>query len=102
MTENPVREIAVLINTHGVRVIEFELSPNVSGAWHHHSVMFEHCYCLKGRLTIELKASNPIILDPGDKCEFAPGVKHRIRNEGNQIATYLVIQGIGEYDFVQS
>lgn len=102
MSENPVTEVATLINSNGVRVVEFALSPNSSGAWHHHSEMLEHCYCLSGRLTIEIAEAESVNLGPGNRYELPAGVKHRIRNEGNHTASFLVIQGIGAYDFIQS
>ena len=102
MNENPVTEVATLINSNGVRVVEFALSPNANGVWHHHSEMLEHCYCLNGRLTIEIAGAKPAYLSPGNRYELPAGVKHRIRNEENHIASFLVIQGIGTYDFIQS
>ncbi len=102
MSENHVTEISTLINTNGVRVVEFALSPNSSGAWHHHSEMVEHCYCLNGNLIIEIAGAEAVNLRPGKRYELPAGVKHRIRNDGNHTAIFLVVQGIGEYDFIQS
>ena len=102
MNENPVTEVATLINSNGVRVVEFTIFPHADGAWHHHSEMHEHCYCLNGCLTIEIQNAKPIRLNSGNRYEFPAGVTHRIRNEGNQLAKFLVIQGVGTYDFIQS
>lgn len=102
MSENPVTEIVTLINSNGVRVVEFALSPNSSGAWHHHSEMLEHCYCLTGHITIEIADAETVDLSPGNRYELPARVKHRLRNDENQIARFLVIQGVGAYDFIQS
>lgn len=102
MNETPVREVATLVNANGVRVAEFEMDPNSSGAWHHHSQVSEHCYCLKGRIVVEIAGNPAINLEVGDRCEFPAGVSHRLRNAENQISGYLVVQGIGAYDFVEA
>jgi len=102
MNELPVREIATLINANGVRVAEFQLSANATGAWHHHSHVSEHCYCLKGRIVVEIVGKPAVNLEAGDRCEIPAGVSHRLRNAENQISGYLVVQGVGAYDFVES
>lgn len=102
MHDNPVREIATLINVNGVRVVEFELSARSNGAWHHHSQVSEHCYCLKGRIVVEIAEYEAVALEAGKRCEIPAGVKHRLRNAENQVCGYLVVQGIGSYDFVES
>ncbi len=89
-----------LINASGVRVAEFELQPRTDGRWHFHSHVSEHCYCLKGRLVIEIDEREPATVEAGDRCEIAAGVKHRVRNNDAVVARYLVVQGVGLYDFV--
>jgi mannose-6-phosphate isomerase-like protein (cupin superfamily) len=102
MNGTPVREVATLVNANGVRVAEFEIDPISDGTWHHHSQVSEHCYCLKGRIAVEFSGKPTVILEAGERCEIPAGVSHRLRNAENQVCRYLVIQGIGSYDFVPS
>jgi len=102
MSKTPVREVATLVNANGVRVAEFEIDPNSSGAWHHHSQVSEHCYCLKGRIVVEIAERESVHLEAGERCEIPTGFRHRLRNAENQVCGYLVVQGTGAYDFVQS
>lgn len=102
MNDTPVREVATLVNANGVRVAEFEMDPDSSGAWHHHSQVSEHCYCLKGRIVVEIAGKPPVNLEAGERCELPAGVSHRLGNAQSQICRYLVVQGIGAYDFVES
>jgi len=102
MSYPSVREITTLVDANGVRVVEFELAPNSDGAWHHHSQVSEHCYCLKGRIIVEIAGGETISLDTGKRCEIPAGVRHRLRNVENQVGGYLVVQGTGAYDFVES
>ena len=102
MSQPSVREIATFVNANGVRVAQFEMLPNASGPWHRHSQVSEHCFCLKGRIVVE-SAGKPVVhLGPGERCEIPVGVSHRLRNGGDQDCGYLVVQGIGAYDFVES
>jgi mannose-6-phosphate isomerase-like protein (cupin superfamily) len=102
MNEAPVREVATLVNANGVRVAEFEIDPNSDGAWHHHSQVSEHCYCLKGRIVVEIAGRDAIHLEAGQRCEIPAAVQHRLTNMETQVGLYLVVQGTGAYDFVES
>jgi len=102
MRDTPVREVANLVNANGVRAAEFEIDPHSSGAWHHHSQVQEHCYCLKGRITVEIAGRETVELAAGERCEIPAGASHRLRNAQNRVSGYLVIQGTGPYDFVES
>ncbi len=102
MDENSVKEIATIINENGVRVIEFLLAPESRGPWHYHSHLSESCYCLKGQLSVDIKGSKTAILRPGEKCEVAAGIRHSVYNEVQIPCIFLVVQGIGQYDFVKN
>lgn len=102
MNETPVREVTTLVNANGVRVAEFEIDPNSDAAWHHHSQMSEHCYCLKGRIVVEISGRETVHLQAGERCEIPAGIRHRLINRENQVCGYLVVQGTGAYDFVES
>mgnify|MGYP001555963007 FL=1 len=101
MNDNAPRHVATLINENGVRVVEFVLSAQTDGAWHHHSELVEYCYCLKGRLAVEIEGGENVILGPGDKCEIAAGTRHRVCNADHSDCRFLMIQGVGIYDFIQ-
>jgi quercetin dioxygenase-like cupin family protein len=100
MNDAPVREVATLVNANGVRVAEFEIDPNSDGAWHHHSQLSEHCYCLRGQIAVEIAGCETVHLQAGERCEIPAGIRHRLINKGDQVCGYLVVQGTGAYDFV--
>jgi quercetin dioxygenase-like cupin family protein len=101
MNENSVKEIETLINENGVRVVEFLLAPESNSVWHHHTHVSEYCYCLVGHLSVEIEGSKTVILRPGEKCQIVVGIEHIVRNESRIPCRFLVVQGIGEYDFVE-
>ncbi len=41
-----------------------------------------------------------MLLHPGKTCVVSPGVVHRSSNAADGVSRYLLVQGIGRYDFV--
>ena len=90
-----------LMSTTTTRVVEFSLDANEIGPWHYHSSVDEYCYCLEGVVVIEQKDKESIALKPGEKLQLAAGDIHRLCNFIAQPSRYLVVQGVGSYDFLE-
>lgn len=85
----------------GFRITELQISPGQKVPWHLHSNVQDTFYVIEGRLRLflrEPKAEVP--LGPGESHSVAAGRPHLVTNGGEGSATFLVLQGIGEYDFV--
>jgi quercetin dioxygenase-like cupin family protein len=85
----------------GFRINELQISKSQKVPWHYHSNIQDTFYVLEGSIRIFLQ--NPkesITLKPGETCTVAPRRPHLVTNAGEGSATFLVLQGIGEYDFV--
>ena len=41
-----------------------------------------------------------VILKPGESFVAAPGRPHLVTNGGDASLTFLIMQGVGEYDYV--
>jgi hypothetical protein len=41
-----------------------------------------------------------VVLGPGETFTLQPGRPHLVTNAGETSATFLILQGLGEYDFV--
>ena len=73
---------------------------------HHHTEVFDIFYCLEGQLHIEKIAvdSNESlpsdILAVGESAKVDTGVAHRPFNPGPNRVRFLLIQGIGRYDYL--
>ena len=96
-----MQKLEELISTVDTRVAEFSLEANQVGQWHYHSAVAEYCYCLDGMVVIEQQGKQSLTLKPGEKVEIALGEVHRVCNPLAQQCRYLVIQGVGTYDFLQ-
>jgi len=69
--------------------------------WHYHTNVQDTFYVLEGRLRIFLRdPKEEVRLAPGETYSVRSGRPHLVTNSGDSTATFLVLQGIGEYDFV--
>ncbi|HTT38882.1 MAG TPA: cupin domain-containing protein [Burkholderiales bacterium] len=85
----------------GFRITELQISPTQKVPWHFHSNVQDTFYVIDGRLRLFLREpKEEIRLGPGETYSVEPRRPHLVTNAGETSATFLVLQGIGEYDFV--
>jgi len=85
----------------GFRITELQISPTQKVPWHLHSNIQDTFYVISGRLRIFLREpKEDICLGPGDTYSVKARRPHLVTNGGDGSATFLVLQGIGEYDYV--
>jgi len=85
----------------GFRINEIQLSTTQKVPWHYHNNVQDTFYVLKGQIRVFLRdPKEEIRLEPGQTYTVAPKRPHLVINGGDSSATFLVLQGIGEYDFV--
>ena len=85
----------------GFRISELQLSPTQTVPWHSHNHVSDTFYVLEGRLRLFLQ--NPkqeVQLGVGESYAVAAGRPHLVTNAGDTSMTILVLQGVGEYDYV--
>ena len=85
----------------GFRITEIQLSKTQKVPWHYHNNVQDTFYVLKGNLRLFLRdPREEVRLGPSDTYSVKPRRPHLVANGGEGSATFLVLQGIGEYDFV--
>ena len=85
----------------GFRINELQLSKTQKVPWHFHSKVQDTFYVLQGAIRIFLQdPKENVTLKPGETYSVPPRRPHLVTNAGEGSATFLVLQGIGEYDFV--
>ena len=85
----------------GFRINELQISPTQCVPWHVHTRISDTFYVLEGIIEIALHDPDGTVrLMPGETFSVEPGRPHRVSNGGETSATFLVLQGIGEYDYV--
>jgi mannose-6-phosphate isomerase-like protein (cupin superfamily) len=85
----------------GFRISELQIGPTQSVPWHFHSVIQDTFYVIEGTIRI-------FLLDPEEEVRLGRGETYTVRarrphlvtNGGESSATFLVLQGVGEYDYV--
>lgn len=90
----------VILETADVRVRVLALDGRAMTAWHYHTEVRDQMLCLEGHLAVELQ--NPptrVVLLPGERCEVAIDRIHRVVNLVQNSSKYLLVQGVGRYDF---
>ena len=96
-----VEHRAIHAERRGFRISELRISPTQKVPWHYHSNVQDTFYVLEGRLRLFLREpKEEIRLGPGETYSVPPRRPHLVTNGGDASATFLVLQGIGEYDFV--
>ena len=97
----PVERRAYHAQRPGFRVAELQISPTQKVPWHYHSNVQDTFYVLQGRLRLFLRdPKEDVRLEPGQTYSVRAGRPHLVTNAGDASATFLVLQGIGEYDYV--
>jgi quercetin dioxygenase-like cupin family protein len=85
----------------GFRIQEIRLSKTQNVPWHYHNNVQDTFYVLEGELRIFLQEpKEEVRLKPGETYTARARRPHLVTNGGEKSATFLVLQGIGEYDFV--
>ena len=84
----------------GFRINELQISPTQQVPWHYHSNVQDTFYVLAGTIRVFLREpKEEVRLAPGETFTVAPKRPHLVINGGDTSATFLILQGIGEYDF---
>lgn len=85
----------------GFRIAELQIGPGQKVPWHYHTNVQDTFYVLTGSIRIYLQApKEQVQLTPGQVFVVPPKRPHLVTNAGDASTVFLVLQGIGEYDFV--
>ena len=85
----------------GFRISELQLSPTQKVPWHTHTNVSDTFYVLDGQMRLFLhNPKEEVNLKPGEVYVVRPTRPHLVTNGGTKSLTFLVLQGVGEYDFV--
>jgi mannose-6-phosphate isomerase-like protein (cupin superfamily) len=95
-----VKKVETILVGTDVQARMFTLAPADVIPWHHHTECADHYFVLQGALTIETR--NPDdrrALKVGDRHEIIPGTAHLLSNRGTVDCQFLLLQGVGKYDW---
>jgi quercetin dioxygenase-like cupin family protein len=85
----------------GFRISELQISPTQRVPWHYHSNVQDTFYVIEGHLRLFLREpAEELRLARGETYSVRPRRPHMVTNDGDCSATFLVLQGVGDYDYV--
>ena len=85
----------------GFRISELQLSPTQTVPWHFHTNISDTFYVLEGEMRLFLQQpKEEVRLTVGQSYVAAAGRPHLVTNAGKASLTFLILQGVGEYDYV--
>jgi quercetin dioxygenase-like cupin family protein len=85
----------------GFRITEMQISPTQTIPWHYHSKVQDTFYVIHGSIRIFTREpEEEVRLEAGQTYSVRPGRPHLVGNAGDISAVFLVLQGMGEHDFV--
>ncbi len=91
----------VIIETSDVRVRVLTLKQDDVTKWHYHTNVTDNIFCIEGKIEIcQRDPEKTCVLAPGDRCEVKPYRIHSVINRNDSSSKYLLVQGVGSYDFI--
>lgn len=95
-----VKSVETIVSGSDVRARLYTLAPGDVIPWHFHSEVTDWYFCLAGKLSVETRAPRGHeVLDVGGDYAIPPKTAHRISNGGERDCRFLLLQGVGQYDF---
>ena len=84
-----------------LRVQVLTLAAGQCVPWHYHTDISDSFVCLEGPMVVETRAPRHIYrLLPGERCAVPPKTAHYVHGEADGACKFLIVQGVGVYDFV--
>lgn len=97
-----VRHIHLVAKSDEVLVREYTLDPGETIPWHRHSAVSDYYYGLEGEVVIETRGpAARHELGPGHTTTVTPPTVHQVSNASAVPCRFLLIQGVGRYDFIR-
>jgi len=101
--QTKVKNVETIAAGKDVQVHLFTLAPGEVIPWHSHSEIADHFFVLEGEVTVETRAPDDYrALGIGECYQIDAGHAHQTSNRGARDCRFLIVQGVGRYDFLRS
>ena len=97
-----VKHVVAVIKGSDVQARLFTLAPGEAIPWHYHRQSTDYYFVLEGVLSISTREPDVMHrnLPVGSSYRIAPGMPHLIANSGDSDCRFLLLQGVGTYDWI--
>ena len=84
-----------------MRVTILTLDKGECVPWHWHSEVGDDFVCMEGPMVVETRAPrHEFVLQPGERCSVRPRTAHYVHGLNGGPCKFLLVQGVGVYDFM--
>ena len=95
-----IKNVETVVKGTDVQVRVFTLAPGETIPWHFHRGSSDHYFVLAGLLSISTREpASTRTLSSGQTYKISPGTAHLIANGGEDDCRFLLVQGVGTYDW---
>lgn len=97
-----VKNIEPVMTGSDVQARLFTLAPGETIPWHFHRTAADHYFILEGALTVVTREPEETqTIGTGNDYRIVPGKAHLIANRSASDCRFLLLQGVGKYDWVK-
>ena len=97
----PARKRETIAEAPNLRVRLLSLGQGQCVPWHYHNNITDTFFCMEGPMQVTTRnPDNLHVLEPGGTCAVEPGIPHLVTGINNQPCKFMVVQGVGVYDYV--
>jgi len=69
--------------------------------WHYHNNITDTFFCMEGPMQVTTRNPDGVhVLEAGGSCAVKPGTPHLVAGVDDQPCKFMVVQGVGVYDYV--
>ena len=95
------RKRETIAEAPNLRVRLLSLGEGQCVPWHYHNNITGTFFCMQGPMQVTTRNPDKIhVLEPGGTCAVEPGTPHLVTGVNEQPCTFMVVQGVGVYDYV--
>ena len=90
-----------LAEAPGLRVRQLSLTAGQCVPWHYHSEITDTFFCMNGPMCVKTRDPDAeFVLEAGNTVAIPPGRPHYAAGVDLQACQFMIIQGVGTYDYV--
>ena len=90
-----------LAEAPSLRVRRIALGQGQCVPWHYHSQVTDTFFCIRGPMQVKTRGPDEVqVLQPGNIYAVSAGTPHYVSGVDGRPCEFMVVQGVGEYDFV--
>ncbi len=99
-----VKRVEPVVADSDVRARIFTLASGETIPWHYHKKCTNYYFVLEGVLSITTREPEEKVksIRAGSNDKIAPGTAHLIANGGATDCRFLLLQGVGDYDWIKA